>query len=139
MVLEGLYCSFGGIDAVFIGWHELPFHVVVAEKIAFAFKICENIVECSHDCGCFTVGDCSYDNGIGCVVVCNKNILLVLEGHHWESTGQIVFGWNQLDLRIGWDIKAGRDGNSDGWWTWACRANAGRGFLHMAFSSGGGL
>ena len=106
MIFEGLDGSFGSINTVLVWRYKLPLDVFAAQKICdgrrclvvedielwletLVFKVREDVVEGGDDGWSFTIGDCSDNDGIGGVVVGDKHVLFVFQGHCWESAGEI--------------------------------------------------
>ena len=96
MVFNHLDGMFGGVDSMFIWRDKLPFDFVftqvfgesrrgfIVEDVESWFEtltlqIRKNVVKSGNDGGRFAIGDGSNDDGIGCVVIGDKNVLLIFQ------------------------------------------------------------
>jgi hypothetical protein len=82
VVFEGLDGSFCGIDTVLVRGYKLPFDVLLGKVLCdgtFCGKVGENVVECLDDGGGFAVRNGSDNDGIGGVVLGNKDVVFVFQ------------------------------------------------------------
>ena len=96
----------GRVDSMIVGLDELPFAIFFLEVflegncclivrdiehrfVSLLLHVCENFIERFDDCGVLQILDRLGNNIIVVIIVCNKILLVALEGHDGEGTCSI--------------------------------------------------
>ena len=115
MVLESTDGSFGGIGSMFFGWHALEGDVVFVEGIFQSLRtfVVENVEFGSMtagektvvgrfpgiaDAGSLAIGNGDGVNGVGVMVIKNKNIIVATAGGNRKLAGLIGIGFQEIGL-----------------------------------------